>query len=94
MTVGKKQLVAETAKKVEMSQRQVAKVIDTFMALIEEHLAKGEVINLPIGRIKVVERKARIGVNPNTKEKIQIPPKKAVVLKAAKRIREKLNGQK
>ncbi len=49
--------------------------------------------NIPgIGKLKVVERKARKGRNPTTGEPMDIPAKKVVRLSPSSTITDRLNG--
>jgi len=52
-------------------------------------LEKGDKVSLiGFGTFKVNARKARTGVNPQTKAKIQIPATKVPVFKAGKKLKE------
>ena len=48
----------------------------------------GEVQIIGFGTFSVVDRAARTGVNPKTKEKIQIPASKAVKFKAGSKLKD------
>lgn len=57
--------------------------MDAILKTISETLAKSEKINLVgFGSFSVVERSARTGINPATKESISIEAKKVVKFKA------------
>ena len=52
-------------------------------------LENGDKVSLVgFGTFKVNHRNARTGVNPQTKEKIQIPARKVPVFKAGKKLKE------
>jgi len=52
-------------------------------------LEKGDKVSLVgFGTFKVNKRNARTGVNPQTKQKIQIPARKVPVFKAGKKLKE------
>ena len=52
---------------------------NAFIAAVEEALKKGEeVAFLGFGKFKVVERKARTCINPQTGKTMDVPAKKAV----------------
>jgi DNA-binding protein HU-beta len=57
---------------------------------IQAELLENSVVRLPIGIFRIVERPARTGTNPRTKEKMVIGAKKVVKFSAAKWLREKL----
>jgi DNA-binding protein HU-beta len=60
-----------------LSKKAAEAAIDAFTQSIVKALKKGETVTLVgFGSFKVVKRKARTGVNPQTKEKIKIKAKK------------------
>ncbi len=69
---------------------KVAKeIIQTYADTAIAQTKKSGVFVLPgLGRLKRVERKARIGRNPATGEKIKIPAKKVVKFTVAKACKE------
>lgn len=66
----------------------------TFTAeSITEDLKVGKTCNIPgVGKLKVVERKAREGRNPQTGEPIQIAARKSVKFSPSSTIVAVLNG--
>ena len=77
--MNKKDLAQLIAKDVELSHAQAAAMIDAFTANVQKALKKGDEITLVgFGTFKVVKRKARVGVSPQTKAKLKIPARKAV----------------
>jgi DNA-binding protein HU-beta len=80
-----KALGKETSKAA--AEKSVAAVIDSIAGA----LRKGQSVQLVgFGTFKVVSRKARVGVNPKTKEKIKIKASKAVKFGAGKELKSKL----
>ena len=72
------QLVTELAEAVEISKKQAKAVLDKYSEIAVRETKKNGVFVLPgIGRLVRQERKARIGRNPATGEKIKIAAKKA-----------------
>lgn len=70
-----------------LAERAVEAVIDG----IKLGLKKGKSVQLVgFGTFKVVQRKARTGVNPKTKEKIKIKASKGVKFSAGKDLKERL----
>ena len=64
-----------------------------FVSIINDKLVSGESVELQgIGTLKIVERAGRTGMNPKTKEPINIPAKKAIKFKTCATIDRKLNG--
>jgi len=74
--MNKAELVEEVAKKVGLTKKDVNNVVDAMTSAITDALAKGEKVTLVgFGTFLVQRRKARQGVNPQTREKINIPSK-------------------
>ncbi len=79
-------IIATMAEETGLVKKDVVKVLDTITALAYAQAPAG--FTLPgLGKLKVVERKARMGRNPATGQSIKIPAKKVLkftVAKAAK----------
>ena len=79
MPMTKSQIVAYLAEEVEMTKKQGAAVLDALAELAAKIVKKGEKLALPgLVTVKVQNRKARIGRNPQTGEPIKIPAKRVV----------------
>jgi DNA-binding protein HU-beta len=82
------QLIRALAEASEVPNKTARLMLDTLSSLAVTEVKKNGVFVLPgLGRLKKVERKARMGRNPATGESIKIPAKKVVkftVSKAAK----------
>lgn len=78
----KKEIISEIASNGKLSKTLVEKVVNSLLSNIAENLKKGNEVNLNgFGKFSVSERAAREGINPLTKEKIQIAAKKSVKFK-------------
>lgn len=82
------------AEKLQITKAQA----DAFMKanaeiLTEDLIATGKTKVLGFGTLEVRYRAAREGVNPQTKEKIQIPETLAVGLSVGKAIKDKVNAE-
>lgn len=67
------------------------KKIKLFLQILEEGLAKGEDIYFrDFGKFEVLHKSARVGRNPRTGEKIEIPARKSVKFKVSKPLSEKV----
>ena len=63
--------------------------MDAITSAITDTLAMNERVTLVgVGTFQVMERKARRGVNPQTREAINIPAKKVPKFKAGKNLKE------
>lgn len=69
----KKKLVAEIAKATGTSQVKVAEIFEASAKIIKSKLKAGYNVKTQNGTIKIVSRKARKGINPQTGKKITIP---------------------
>lgn len=81
--MNKSELISAIADKSGLSKVDSKKALDaTLDAIAEEVKAGGKVVLVGFGTFSVSERSARKGINPRTKETINIPAKKAVKFKA------------
>ena len=89
--MNKAELVNEVSSEVGLSKRETQKVVDAIIGTIGDTLAAGEKVTLVgFGTFRVRSRKARRGVNPQTRQSIQIPAKKVPRFSAGKVLREKV----
>lgn len=83
--MNKTELVAIMAEKADLSKKDAEKALNAFVDAVEAALEKGDKIQLVgFGTFEVRERSARTGLNPRTKEKIEIAASKLPVFKAGK----------
>ena len=72
-----------------LSKKDARNVVGAVAETITQALKKGEKVTIVgFGTFQVMERKARRGVNPQTKEAINIPAKKVPRFIAGKELRE------
>ena len=83
MSLTKSQLVEAIAQQTHVEKKDVENILDTLARLAYEN-AKDEFSVPGIGKLVVVDRKARTGRNPKTGEEVQIPAKKALKFRIAK----------
>lgn len=70
-------------------KKQAVTTIETIFDIITKTLSKGDEVAVSgFGTFKVVNRAARMGVNPKTGEKIQIAASKKLKFRAAKVLKE------
>ena len=81
--LSKSQLAAEIAGKAEITKKQAVEILELIAALAYKH-AKNTFVLPGLGKLVLVNRKARIGRNPATGEQIQIPAKRVVKFRVAK----------
>ena len=91
--MNKADLVAAIAANTELSKKDADKALKAFIDVVGDELSKGEKVQLAgFGTFEVVERAARRGINPPTKEQISIPASKAPKFKPMKSLKEKVNN--
>lgn len=82
--MNKTDLVNAVAEKAGLSKVDSRKALDAVLESISQALANEDKVQLlGFGTFAVVEKPAREGINPRTKEKIQIPARKVVKFKAS-----------
>jgi DNA-binding protein HU-beta len=79
----KSQIVAALAEAVEISKKQSKDVLEALVTLAYKEAKNG--FTIPgLGKLVVLNRKARIGRNPATGAQIKIPAKKVLKFRVAK----------
>ena len=87
----KAELVAEVADQTGLTKRISREAVDAIVSAITDSLAREERVTLVgFGTFQVMERKARRGRNPQTRETIHIPAKKVPKFRPGKGLREKV----
>lgn len=88
--MNKAELVSEVRSKVGLTKKETQNVIDALTEAVGDALSKGEKVTLVgFGTFRVVNKKARRGVNPRTRETIQIPAKKVPKFVPGKGLRDR-----
>jgi DNA-binding protein HU-beta len=79
MPMTKAQIVSYLAEKTGVTKKQAGAILDELAGLAAKIIKKGDKLALPgFVTVKVQNRKARMGRNPQTGEPIKIPAKKVV----------------
>ncbi len=90
--MNKSELIDSMAAKAGISKADTARALNAFVETVKETLASGDQISLVnFGTFLVRERAARTGLNPLTKEKLEIPAAKVPAFKAGKTLKELVN---
>ena len=86
----KAQIVTRIAKEANVTKKAAAMALDSIVAAIQESLKKkeGKIRIADLGTFRVVKKKARTGVNPQTKQKIKIPATKVPRFSASRALKE------
>lgn len=87
--MNKKEVVDAVASKTELNKKNAEAAVNAVLDVITETLQKrGTVSFTGFGTFSTSDRAARAGVNPLTKEKIQIPATTVPKFKAGKSLKE------
>ncbi len=90
----KKELSEKIHRKIGLSKRESAEIVEYFFELLKNNLTAGNGIKLPrFGSFRVQQRKARKGRNPSTGETIEIGSRKAVVFKPSRFLRDAMDSK-
>ena len=90
--MNKGELVTAGAHKVNMTKKDVEKVLKALTeSVVAEVAKKGKVQLIGFGTFEARSRKARTGKNPQTKEAIKIPAATVPAFKAGKAFKEAVN---
>ncbi len=90
--MNKNDLAELIAVKARLTKKDALLVVDNVFDTILEALLKGEEVMISrFGTFKVKTNASRIGTNPLTSEKIEIPSKKTLAIKVSNNVKELLN---
>jgi DNA-binding protein HU-beta len=92
-TMTKSQIAAHIASKFDLKKKVAVTLLEEIAALAYRE-AKNSFTLPGIGKLVLVDRKARIGRNPATGEQIQIPAKTVVKFRVAKAAKEAILSKK
>ncbi|HZX35837.1 MAG TPA: HU family DNA-binding protein [Thermodesulfobacteriota bacterium] len=88
----KSKIIDYLAKKVDVTKKIAGTVLEELTALAHKE-AKNSFTIPGIGKLVVVNRKARMGRNPQTGEALKIPAKRVVKFRVAKACKEASLGK-
>ncbi len=87
--MNKSELINELSEETTFSKKDVARVLDSLTRIIGRTLKKGEKVSLTgFGSFWISRRPARKGINPATKERIDLPEISVPRFKPGKNLRE------
>ena len=94
MKVGmtKAELVEEVARTTQLTKKHAELIVNTVFESIVSSLKDGEKIELRgFGSFRIRDRGPRIGRNPKTGDRVNVPPKRIPYFKPGKDLKELLN---
>ena len=89
--MNKTEFINAVAEKSGLSKVDAKKAVEAFVETVSSELKEGgKVALLGFGSFSVAEKNARKGVNPRTKQAIEIPARKSVKFKAGAELTENI----
>ena len=89
--MNKSELISAVAAEAGISKVDAKKAIEAFVSTVTNTLANGDKVALiGFGTFSVTEKSARTGINPATKQTINIPAKKVAKSKAGAELNDKI----
>ncbi len=90
-TVNKSTLIERIADEANASKSEAQKFFDAFTGVVESELKKGNQVQITgFGKFYVQRRDARQGINPQTKQRINIPASKVPKFTAGNALKDSI----
>lgn len=87
--MNKSELINSLSEETTFSKKDVARVLDSLVRIIQRTLKKGEKLQWAgFGTLWISRRPARNGINPATKERIKLPAVNVPRFKPGKNLKE------
>ena len=91
--LSKSQIAATVAERIGITKKQAVEILEVLAELAYKN-AKNSFTLPGLGKLVLVNRKARMGRNPATGESIKIPAKRVVKFRVAKAAKDAILGKK
>ena len=89
----KAELIEEVASAVEMTRKDSEQIVDTIFDSIVHALRSGDKIEIRgFGSFRTRKRQPRVGRNPKTGAKVDVPAKKIPFFKPSKELKDLINS--
>jgi integration host factor subunit alpha len=93
MTLTKAHIVDAIADQIGYPKNHSSEIVETLLEIIKKGLESGDdVLISGFGKFCVKEKAERRGRNPSTGEDMMMKPRKVVVFRWSRRLRDKING--
>ena len=93
-TIGKQDLIRKVATKAGKSAKETTDLVNATLETIRESLEAGDDVRLVgFGAFSVRSTAARVGVNPQTREKIQVPARQRVKFTPGKELNDAVTAK-
>ena len=91
-TLTKADLIEEVLKVTELPRKESETIVETIFESIIDALQKGDKIEIRgFGSFRTRQRRGRVGRNPKTGAKVEVPPKKIPFFKPSKELKDFVN---
>src|SRR5437899_12670599 len=88
----KADLVEEVSKVTELTRKDSEVIVDTLFESVIKALRTGDKLEVRgFGSFRVRQRNARVGRNPKTGEKVEVPAKRVPYFKPSKELKDLIN---
>lgn len=88
----KAELIEEVSRKVEMTRKDSEEIVETIFESIVGSLHKGDKIEIRgFGSFRTRQRQPRVGRNPKTGSRVEVPSKRIPFFKPSKELRDAVN---
>ena len=89
----KADLIEEVSRLAELTRKDSEIIVETIFDSIIEAIQKGEKIEIRgFGSFRTRQRRGRVGRNPKTGAKVEVPPKKIPFFKPSKELKDFVNN--
>ena len=93
LTLTKADLIEEVLRITELPRKESETIVETIFDSIIGSLQKGEKIEIRgFGSFRTRDRRGRVGRNPKTGEKVEVPAKKIPFFKPSKELKDFVNS--
>ena len=91
----KADLIEEVSRAVEMTRKDSELIVETIFESIVKALRSSDKIEIRgFGSFRTRQRHSRVGRNPKTGARVEVPPKKVPYFKPSKELKDLVNGSK
>jgi integration host factor subunit beta len=89
----KADLIEEVSRVVEMTRKDSEVIVETIFDSVVKSLRTGDKIEIRgFGSFRTRERRPRVGRNPKTGERVEVPAKRIPYFKPSKELKDLVNG--
>ena len=90
----KADLIEEVSRKVELTRKESEVIVEAIFGSVVRSLRTGEKIEIRgFGSFRTRERQARVGRNPKTGARVEVPAKRIPYFKPSKELKDLVNGE-